>query len=214
MKVKVVGPHRTGSTIIQNIGFYIIKKKKGRLPKNHKFEHIHNVLYLVTIRDPREMVISLKKNIIDGGKKNIKITDLNFLNHYKIKSDLEHLVKIYNSHKNSKNSLILKFEHIYPDGFGKYDYVINKICNFLDIELSEDELNELNELLDYKKLKSISDTISTFEKNDVDTTAYGLHGNHISSEKIKTWNEIVDIELHDKFNKELSSYIEETDYKI
>ena len=56
------------------------------------------------------MVISIKKNIIDGGKKNIKITNLNFLNHNKIKGDLENLVKIYNGHKNSKNSLILKFE--------------------------------------------------------------------------------------------------------
>jgi hypothetical protein len=213
MNVKVIGPHRTGSTIIQNIGYFIINKKKGRLQKTHIYEYNKNLIYLVTIRDPREMVISIKRNIIDGGVKNLKITDLTFLSNSKITKDLDNLLKIYSKHKESKNSLILKFEDIYPSGLGNYDFVINKISNFLNINTTIDDIQKIKDELNYKKLKKISDNIKYFNKNDVNTTSYGLHGNHISSKNTKTWNEIVDVKLHDKFNELLLKYIKETDYK-
>ena len=211
--VKVIGPHRTGSTIIQNIGYFIINKKQGRLLKNHNFELNKHTKYLVTIRDPREMVISIYKKMIIDTNEQIIINDLSFIKNGRIKNDLDNLVKIYNNHKNDENSLILKFEELYENGFGNYDIAIKKISKFLNIEITDLEYNHLYSTLNFEKLKKISNTIGTFKSHDVNTTGYGLHGGHINSNNVNTWKEIIDVSLHEEYNNLLKKYIKETDYE-
>lgn len=211
--VKVIGPHRTGSTIIQNIGYFIIHKKQGRLNKNHNFELEKNIKYLVTIRDPRDIAISIYKKLILDTNKDIKINDLSVFKNPKILSDLEILIKIYKNHKNNNNSLILRFEEVHKNGFGNYDIAINKITNFLNVSLTDSEYDELYNILDYKKLKDISNKIETFKSHDVKTTRFGLHGGHINSKDISTWKNVIPAEMHSKYNNLLKRYLNETKYE-
>ena len=85
MSAIVLSAKRCGSTIIQNVGYIVIHKKKGRLRKFHKITNLtEGDLILIPIRDPRDVSLSIRRTLIRDyysktKKEEGKITNLNFL---------------------------------------------------------------------------------------------------------------------------------------
>ena len=65
MSAIVLSAKRCGSTIIQNVGYIVIHKKKGRLRKFHKITKLtERKLILIPIRDPRDVSLSIRRTLI------------------------------------------------------------------------------------------------------------------------------------------------------
>lgn len=208
----IIGAHRTGSTILENIAHLHLYKVKGRLKKSHNKVSISSKS-IVSIRDPRNMVLSILRTIINGGGELDTVTNLNFLSNSRITEDLDFLLKSYNTHKGNANSLIIRFEDVYKRGIGEYSEVIDRLNKFTCIYRSEIELERLYDILDIEKLKKVTYSMSSFRSNDMNSTKYGLHGSHINPSSKKDWKEVIDPSLHDEFNKRLDKYIKGLGYE-
>lgn len=211
----VLSAKRCGSTIVQNITHIILNKTKGRIKKHHSFLKTDEPV-IITIRDPRDMVISIRRNLlldyyVDKVDKDKPIKDLKFLNNSIITKQLSIQNKLCDYYKNRKNALILKYDDCYSDGLGVYDKIGNKIANFLNKKYTNEIKELVDDILDFDNLVKISNSMKTFKNNDTEhglKTQYGLHGGHIKSKVISGWVNVVPKYLHDDFNEKLKNYIE------
>jgi len=195
----------------------ILFGKKGRVDKHDKLLYPKNKKIIIPIRDARNVCISIRKTLIldyysDSNKSDININNLNFVDNKHCVDQLKIMVGLYQKYKNDENSLILKYEDIYPNGLGDYKYVVKKLCGFLDIKYTSELQLKVDEILDFDKLKSISSKMDTFKKNDMSNSSYGLHGNHINSDNISYWKEVIPKKFHDELNKKLDVYLKDLNY--
>lgn len=216
----VLSAKRCGSTIIQNIGFFILYKKKGRLKKTHNFVSVEkNDMVLLPIRNPRDVAVSLKRTLIDDYYKKTKIkteiNNLSFLNDKIIKDQLNLMLKLYSCYSKNQNVLILKYEDVFKNGIGDYDILIKKISKFYKVNLNKSNIDLLKKTYDIHQLYDVSSNMSTFKLNDHNTTKYGLHGKHISQiEKVNDiWKDWIPENLHIEYCKQLKYYTDKLGYK-
>jgi hypothetical protein len=214
----VLSAKRCGSTIIQNIGHIILHGKKGRLVKHHSNTTKKGKI-LIPIRDPRDVAISIRRTLIKdyySKKKEVDtdITDLTFVTHKLVTSQLNIMSELYSNHKNNKNALILRYEDVFSEGLGKYEKITKILCDFLGVQYSEELMNIINTELNFNVLKNVSDSMNTFKQNDIISkkTNYGLHGGHIKSNTVSVWENRVPKELHNLLNKKLEKYLNKLQY--
>ena len=214
----VLSAKRCGSTIIQNIGHIILHGKKGRLVKHHSNTTKKGKI-LIPIRDPRDVAISIRRTLIKdyySKKKEVDtdITDLTFVTHKLVTSQLNIMSELYSNHKNNKNALILRYEDVSSEGLGKYEKITKILCDFLGVQYSEELMNIINTELNFNVLKNVSDSMNTFKQNDIISkkTNYGLHGGHIKSNTVSVWENRVPKELHNLLNKKLEKYLNKLQY--
>lgn len=219
MSVVVLSAKRCGSTIIQNVGYIVINKKKGRLKKIHQNRNIvKGNLILMPIRDPRDVSLSIRRTLIRDyyskvNKKEGVIKDLNFLNNNIIIKQLDLMVELYEKYENEKKCLVLRYEEIFKNGLGDYEILVKELCGFFNVEFT-DELNTLvHNVLNFNNLKKISSSMNSFKKNDMGTTSFGLHGGHIGSSSVSVWEEKIPLNLHEEYNEKLGKYLKRLNYK-
>jgi len=217
--VCVLSAKRCGSTIIQNVTYYLIHKKQGRVKKYHSSNKIlKNVKIIIPIRDPRNVALSFRRTILNDKLKKSKINppinNLSFLSNTKLVTQLNIMESLYKKYKDDPNALILKYEDIFQNGLNDYNILIDKISAFLEINVSDELRREIHEELDFYKLKNISDKITTFKKNDMSTTKFGLHGQHISSDKLSYWEYEIPDNLKNEYNTKLKRFLNNLGYEF
>ena len=163
------GMIRSGSTLIYNILKELFPDR--RISKTHKYrknwkDAFLKVPIVATYRDPLDIICSSIKTHDDLANREI------IKNHIKLLkvNGLDDFVKL---DKRYKNKLNLKYEKFYNN----FDYVFNKLEDFLDIKISSSLRIKIENKLSIQKVKEKIKEFKTF--NEFDKNSH-WHGNHIS----------------------------------
>jgi hypothetical protein len=199
----VISAKRTGSTIIQNIVHIICTGEKGLIEKSHDFfEARLDRKVIVPIRDPRDTAISLYRTVLTNQKSIKKIVDINVFKNHNVLGNINKMGKMYNFYKNRANSLILKYEDFHSDTLGDYAKIVDVLCNFLEVENTQELNNKINTILNIDEIKKVSDDLGSFRKYDNHLeSGFSIHGNHIESKNVLSWKDRVDESIIDELNE-------------
>lgn len=210
----VLSAKRCGSTILQNIGHIVTYGRRGRLIKHHDAYKVVEGNKLVPIRDPRDMVVSMRRTVLGM---EVPITDLGFVRDERIVWQLNVLHELYQKYKEDPTALILRYEEMFKDGLGNYEHVTKLLCEFLNVEFTDELMETVNTELNFDKLKKVSDSIESFTDYDYNVgykEGFGIHGKHIGSSKVSEWKDVIPEHLHTELNELLKELLTNLDYDI
>lgn len=156
MKVAILSPYRTGSTV----AFQIVKELLGYAPSKYHNTDAEFDLCVLCIRDPYYSISSMfRLNIgeMDG------LIDHHF-----------QWASFYINNKDKKEILVIRYENYIKDPIAR----IKKIADFLSIQLTEDRILEIQNKTSIESNTKISETLKAFDVWSEETC---IHGNHIGS---------------------------------
>ena len=177
MRIVVLTPPRSGSTLVYNIATYLFEDHLPSIhySKNSRVIKLHNsaaistpprtkLLILTTIRNPTDIAKSMRRVGLQ-------------LSHY----DLDPMSKW----KGDALILTIAYEKLVQKG---PTYLLEKIENALDVIISTEEKEKIETFFSINAMLSIQKKFKTFAEYDPVT---GIHGKHISTDE-------VEIELFEK----------------
>lgn len=210
----VISAKRVGSTIIQNVAHIVLTGEKGLVPKVHDFRNTNDKV-IIPIRDPRDTAISFYRTIISNQKQIELISNVDIFKNFEIINNLNLMVNLYNFYKNKSNALIIRYEDIHINELGNYSKLVELLCTFFNIPITNELINKVNHYLDINNMKRVSDELASFTKNDsnLDSSFY-IHGNHIENKNVVTWESRVDINIVDELNQMYKYHITNLNYNI
>ena len=210
----VISAKRVGSTIIQNVAHIILTGEKGLVPKSHSYRNTNDKV-IIPIRDPRDTAISFYRTIVSNQKQIEFISNIDIFKNSKIINNLNLMVDLYNLYKNKSNALIIRYEDVHTNELGNYSKLIELICNFFNIQITNELIDKVNHYLDINNMKQVSDDLVSFTKTDNDLdSSFCIHGNHIENKKIVNWKSKIDINIVDELNELYAHHITNLNYNI
>jgi hypothetical protein len=99
----------------------------------------------------------------------------------------------------------------YSRYFNNLNYVISKLKNFLEIEITNEQKKFINEEFSIEANKKIVQTMQSWSQ--VDTTS-GIHGQHIGNGRPDSWKTFFPNDIHDFVNNLMEPHLEEFDFEV
>jgi hypothetical protein len=174
MKVIVSGMECAGSTaiwqMIQQLG-YDVRKEHGFTPSN-------NCIVFATLRDIRDVVVSLWRRECLGVRNDPDNYALGCWKYIQPRFDE---MKKYQSERVP----IIQYEYFIEDP----GETLRMICNHLNVWISDDRRSEILDYCSLEKNKSRSQTMTNFSEWNHENL---VHGNHISTGgKVGSWLDLI-----------------------
>ena len=168
MRKKIIqfGIIRSGSTLIYNILKEILPTRL--IIKTHNFpskwQCVQRLPIVCTYRDPLDVICSSIKINQESPTREVIEKHIHILKNY----GYEDFLKLENKYNNKIN---LKYENFYND----YNYIFNKLENFLQINISQESKTFIIEKFSVKNIKKYISKFKNFDQYDENSQFHGLH---------------------------------------